>query len=67
MILSDDTEDIKQLLRCFFWLIYSKTDGCLKNGHNTFGENGRQRISTGVIEPYLNENNEDNIEELESF
>lgn len=42
MILSDDVDDIKQLLKCFFWLIYSKTDGRLINSHNTFSENGRQ-------------------------
>lgn len=34
MILSDDIDDIKQLLKCLFWLIYSKTDGHLINGHN---------------------------------
>jgi len=46
MVLSDNLEDMKQLLHSFFCLIYSKTDGCLLNGvtqlvkmdDNFFGE-----------------------------
>lgn len=64
MILSDDLEDIKRLLHSFFCLIFSKTDGCLENGVNTASKNGRQflwqRIATGVIEQYINDNSEEN-------
>ena len=57
MVLSDNIEDMKQLLQSFFCLIYSKTDGCLANGLATASENGRQflrrRIATGIAEQYF--------------
>lgn len=76
MILSDDLEDIKQLLHSFFCLIFSKTDGCLENGMNTASEDARkflrQRIATGVVEQYINDNSDDtvsqqNFENLTTF
>lgn len=76
MVLSDDLEDIKRLLHSFFCLIFSKTDCCLENGVNTASENRRQflrqRIATGVIEQYINDNSEENanqqnVEDLITF
>lgn len=67
MVLSENLEDMKQLLNSLFCLIYSKTDGYLENGVNTASENGRQflrrRIATGVVEQYFNDYNGENTNE----
>jgi len=68
MVLSDDLDDMKQLLQSFFCLIYSKTDGCLENGLTTASEKGRQflrrRIATGIAEQYFIDINEESVNEL---
>lgn len=67
MVLSDNLDDMKQLLQSFFCLIFGKTDGCLENGVTTAAENGRQflrrRIATGVAEKYFIDINEESANE----
>lgn len=67
MVLSDNLDDMKQLLQSFFCLIFGKTDGSLENGVITAAENGRQflrrRIATGVAEKYFININEESANE----
>jgi len=67
MVLSDDLDDMKQLLESFFCLIYSKNDGRLENGFSTASKNGRQflrrRIATGIAEQYFIDINEESVNE----
>jgi len=48
--------DVQSILKHLFWLIYSKTDGTLSSGQNTYAAQGieflRKRIATGTIDQY---------------
>jgi len=56
IILCEDFYGVKNILKHLFWLIYSKTDGTLNNGQNTYAAQGidflRKRIATGTIDQY---------------
>jgi len=56
IILCEDFYDVQNILKHLFWLIYSKTDGTLSSGQNTYAAQGidflRKRIATGTIDQY---------------
>lgn len=57
IVLSRNYDDVQNLLKHLFWLIYGKTDGTMDNNENTYAKNGmdflRQRIATGFVDQYM--------------
>lgn len=80
VLLSENFDDVQQLLRSIFRVVYSKTDGYMADESETYSEKGRkflrQRIASGVIsevieqnqilEDKLNDNIQNSFEESET-